>query len=74
MARRRTTTCGERRRRTCGGHMLGLDDTDDRSRYVGSKHGVSAMPSVRFANLLIILSGCYLSMRLQELVRRRERS
>lgn len=54
--------------------MLGLDDTDDRSRYVGSKHGVSAMPSVRFANLLIILSGCYLSMRLQELVWRRERS
>jgi hypothetical protein len=32
------------------------------------------MPSVRLANLLIILSGCYLSMRLQELVRRRERS
>jgi hypothetical protein len=32
------------------------------------------MPSVSFANLLIILSGCYLSMRLQELVRRRERS
>ena len=32
------------------------------------------MPSVRFANLLIILSGCYLSTRLQELMRRLQRS
>lgn len=32
------------------------------------------MPSVRLANLLIILSGCYLSMRLQELMQKPERS
>jgi len=54
--------------------MLGLGDIDDRSSYVGSKLRVSAMLSVRLANVLIIFSGCYLSMRLQELVRRRERS
>jgi hypothetical protein len=32
------------------------------------------MPSVRLANLLIILSGCYLSMRLQDLVGKPDRS
>jgi hypothetical protein len=32
------------------------------------------MRPVRLTNLLIILSGCYLSMRLQELVGKPERS
>jgi len=38
------------------------------------KYGVLAMPSVRLANVLIILSGCYLAMRLQDLVAKRDRS
>ena len=32
------------------------------------------MAAVRLANLLIILSGCYLSMRVQELARNTDRS
>jgi hypothetical protein len=54
--------------------MMPIVDSASASETLYRNYGVSAMRSVRLANLLIILSGCYLSMRLRELARKPDRS